>query len=151
MSDVPDFRLPSNKEGNIGLGDYLGKSNLYLFFIREYNWMQCRYHAGQLGQLYPQFKALNCEVLLVLGDSIKRAGHYAQILHLNYPVLADPERKVYHQYGLEKAAILIQRTASVVIDFNGVIRYINTTTSPMIWLQESKKLLDIIKQLPEPT
>jgi peroxiredoxin len=46
MSDVlelgvgavaPDFRLPSNKEGNIGLGDYLGKSNLYLFFIREYN------------------------------------------------------------------------------------------------------------------
>jgi peroxiredoxin len=111
--------------------------------------MQCRYHAGQLGQLYPQFQAKNCEVLLVLGASLSKARHYAQSLSLDYPVLADPERNVYHQYGLEKAVLFIQRTASLLIDINGCIQYIRTTTSPMVWLQESKDLMGFIDQLPK--
>jgi len=94
--------------------------------------MQCRSHAAQLGRLYQDFKTQNCEILLILGEPVEKAMHYAESLHLPFPVLADPERKVYHQYGLEKAMIFIQHTASVILDVNGIIRYIKTTTSPMI-------------------
>lgn len=36
-SRAPDFRLPSNTGGEIGLSDYLGKSAVILFFVREHN------------------------------------------------------------------------------------------------------------------
>ena len=98
--------------------------------------MQCRSHAAQLGRLYNDFKAENYEILLILGEPVEKARRYAESLHLPFPVLADPERKVYHQYGLEKR-FLLQRTASVIIDCNGIIRYLKTTTNPLIWLQES--------------
>jgi len=109
--------------------------------------MQCRSHSAQLGRLYNDFKSANCEIVLILGDSLEKAKRYADSLHLAFPVLADPERNVYHRYGLEKAMIFIQRTASVVIDQSGKIRYLKTTTSPMIWLQESKELLNFVQSL----
>jgi peroxiredoxin len=109
--------------------------------------MQCRSHAAQLGRLYNEFKVANCEIVLILGDSQEKAKRYAESLHLPFPVLADPKRNVYHQYGLEKAVVFIQRTASIVIDQGGTIKFIKTTTNPMVWLQESKELLDIIKSI----
>jgi peroxiredoxin len=109
--------------------------------------MQCRSHSAQLGRLYNEFKAANCEIVLILGASVQKARQYAESLHLPFPVLADPGRTVYHQYGLEKAAFFIQRTASIIIDPCGTIQYIKTTTSPMLWLQESKELLKEVKSL----
>jgi thioredoxin-dependent peroxiredoxin len=35
-SSVPDFKLPSNTDGEIALSDYRGKK-IILFFVREYN------------------------------------------------------------------------------------------------------------------
>jgi peroxiredoxin len=100
-----------------------------------------------LGHLYKDFQANSCEILLILGEPVEKAKCYAEILHLPFPVLADPERKIYHQYGLEKALVFIQRTASVVIDQGGKIRYIKTTINPMIWLQESRELLSFVQSM----
>ncbi|OGO61608.1 MAG: hypothetical protein A2029_05230 [Chloroflexi bacterium RBG_19FT_COMBO_47_9] len=111
--------------------------------------MQCRSHSAQLGRLYKEFQTADCEILLILGDSLEKAKRYVDILHLPFPVLADPERRVYHQYGLEKVMIFIQRTASIVLDRNGVIRYIKTATNPMVWLQESRGLLSFVKSMPK--
>jgi peroxiredoxin len=107
--------------------------------------MQCRVLAGQLGRLHESFKAENCEILLILGDTIEKAKRYSESLHLPFPVLADPERNIYHLYGLEKTFIFIQRTASVVIDHQGIIRYLKTTSNPMIWLDESRELLKFVQ------
>jgi peroxiredoxin len=109
--------------------------------------MQCRSHSAQLGRSFKEFQAANCEVLVILGDSLEKARRYVDSLHLPFPVLADPERSIYHRYGLEKAMVFIQRTASVVIDRNGVIRYIKSTTNPMVWLQESQELLRFVKSM----
>jgi peroxiredoxin len=109
--------------------------------------MQCRSHAAQLGRLYKEFQAENCEILLILGEPVEKAKRYAETLHLPFPVLADAERNEYHRYGLEKAMVFIQRTASVVIDLNGVIRYMKSATNPMVWLQESQELLSFVKSM----
>jgi len=84
-----------------------------------------------------------------LGDPVEKARRYSETLHLPFPVLADPERSVYHQFELEKVSAFIQRTASVVIDPQGIIQYIKSTANPMIWLEESQELLSFIKSLPE--
>jgi peroxiredoxin len=144
---APEFSLPASSGGEIALSSFREKNNVYLFFVREFNWLQCRSHSAQLGQLYKEFQAHNCEIVLILGAPLEKAKRYAEILHLDFPVLADPERKIYHQYGLEKALVFIQRTASVVIDQSGIIRYIKTTTNPMLWLQESKDLLSFVQTM----
>jgi peroxiredoxin len=86
-------------------------------------------------------------VLIILGDSQQHAARYAEALHLPFPVLADPSREVYHRYGLEKAYLLLQRTASVVIDRSGRIRYMKRVTNPMVWLQENQELVDVVMGL----
>ena len=109
--------------------------------------MQCRTLAAQLGRLYPEIKAAQADVLVLLGDSPERARQYAQSMKLPFPVLADETRAVYHQFDLEKAYIVIQRTASVIVDQAGVIRYMKRATNPMIWLQESRELVDAVKAI----
>jgi peroxiredoxin len=111
--------------------------------------MQCRQHVGQLVQLYPQLQSADAEVLVILGEGPERARQYAEILNTPFPVLADPERDVYAQYGLQKTLLVIQRTASVVIDRGGVIRHIRRATNPLTWLQDSSEMVDFIDALNE--
>ena len=109
--------------------------------------MQCRSHAAQLGRLNADFQAANSQVLVILGDTLERARSYRETLHLPFPVLSDPQRLVYHQYGLEKALLVIQRTASVVVDQAGIIRYLVRVTDPTRWLAESHKVLEAARSL----
>lgn len=107
--------------------------------------MQCRSHVAQLGRLFKNFQAAGAEVLVILGDTSERARQYAETLKTPFPVLSDPNRAVYQLFGLDKVAFVIQRTASVVVDRNGLIQYIKRNVNPMIWLQESHELLEFVK------
>ncbi len=100
-----------------------------------------------MGRLNPDFQAANSQVLLILGASLERARSYAETLHLPFPVLSDPERAVYHNYGLEKALLFIQRTASIVIDPAGTICYLVRVMDPTRWLSESRKVLEAARSL----
>ena len=82
---------------------------------------------------------------MILGDSPERARQYAETLKTPFPVLSDPDRAVYQLFGLDKVAFVIQRTASVVVDLEGLIQYIKSSVNPMIWLQESRELLEFVK------
>jgi len=144
---APDFHLIANTGQEIRLSEYKGSAHIVLFFVREYNWIQCRTHVAQLGRIYKEFQTANTEVLVILGETIERAKQYAQTLKTPFPVLADPDREVYRRYGLEKALFVIQRTSSVVIDRKGIVRYMKSATNPMLWLQESKELLFTVNDL----
>lgn len=109
--------------------------------------MQCRSHVSQLGKLYEQFKESGAEIIVILGDTLEKAKNYAGILKLPFPVLSDPERAVYRIYELEKYFQLFQRTASLVVDRDGVVRYIKRTTSPLVWLQESRELYGFVDSM----
>ena len=95
--------------------------------------------------MVPDFQAANTDVLVILGDSPERARQYAETLKTPFPVLSDPDRAVYQLFGLDKVAFVIQRTASVVMDRDGLIQYIKRSVNPMTWLQESRELLEFVK------
>ena len=56
-----------------------------------------------------------------------------------FPILADPSHDVYHRFDLERAYLLIQRTASVVVDRSGRIACLRRATNALTWLQESQE------------
>jgi len=97
--------------------------------------------------MYEHFRSADAEILVILGDSLERARAYAEQLNAPFPVLSDSQRGAYHRFGLEKALLLVQRTASVIVDRDGIIRYIKSTTNPMTWLQESRELLGFVDSL----
>jgi peroxiredoxin Q/BCP len=109
--------------------------------------MQCRAHVSQLGKFYEQFKEVGAEVIVILGDTLERAQEYVKILSLPFPVLSDPEREVYQLYELEKYFLLVQRTASIVVDRSGRVKYIKRTTLPNVWLQESRELFGFVDSM----
>jgi peroxiredoxin len=91
------------------------------------------------------FVRAGASILIILGDSQERARKYAETLRVPFPVLADPDRAIYHLYELDKNFLGIQRTASVILDQTGVIRYLKRTLNAMQWLQESKELLRAVQ------
>lgn len=109
--------------------------------------MQCRSHVAQLGRLYPEVQSAGGDVLVILGNSPERAARYGAALHVPFLILADPTEAVYHRFGLHKALLLIQRTASVVVDRNGTIRYLKRVTNPGAWRQEGQELVQVVRQL----
>jgi len=92
-----------------------------------------------------EFIKAGAQILIILGDTLERARQYAETLKAPFPTLADPDRAVYHRYDLDKIFIGIQRTASIIIDQNGVIRYLKRSINPMTWLQESKELMQAVQ------
>jgi peroxiredoxin len=106
--------------------------------------LQCRSHVAQLGRLNDEFVKAGVQVLVIIGEPLERARKYAEALKAPFPVLADPERSIYHRFELTKNFIGIQHTASVIVDPNGVISYIKRAMNPMTWLQESKELVRLI-------
>ncbi len=98
-----------------------------------------------MGRLNEEFIKAGAQILVILGDSPERARQYAATLKTPFPVLSDPDRAVYQLFGLDKVAFVIQRTASVVADREGLIQYIKRSVNPMTWLQESRDLLEFVK------
>ena len=146
-SIAPDFKLTATNGQVISLTDFRNKSNVIVFFIRETTCSQCRTHVAQLGRMYQQFKDAATEVIVILGEGMEKASEYADGIGLPFPILCDPDRAVYHLYELEKYFLLFQRTASLVVDTHGIVRYLKRTTVPNVWLQESRELLGFILRL----
>ena len=146
---APDFKLPATNGQEIALADFRDKKNVIVFFIRETNCPQCRTHVAHLGRMYEQFKEAGTEVIVILGEGMEKAREYADGIGLPFPILCDPDRAVYNLYELEQYFLLFQRTASLVVYKDGIVRYLKRTTVPNVWLQESRELLGFILSLGE--
>jgi peroxiredoxin len=148
-SPAPDFKLHATNGREISLSDFRGKSNVIVFFVRETSCIQCRIHVTQLGKMYDQFRGAGAEIIVILGEDVEKSKKYAEGIGLPFPILADPDRAVYSLYELEKYFLLFQRTASLVVDKDGIVRYLKRTTIPNVWLQESRELFGFVDSLNE--
>jgi peroxiredoxin len=144
---APDFHLLATNEQEISLSGFRSKSNVVVFFIRETSCGQCRTHVTQLGRMYEQFREAGAEIIVILGEDVEKAREYAEGINLPFPILADPGRNVYNLYELEKYFMLFQRTASLVVDKDGLVRYLKRTTVPNFWLQEARELFGFVDSL----
>lgn len=85
---------------------------------------------------------------MIGGGSREDAARLARLLDLPFPVLADTDRQVYQRYGLDKVLLFIQRSATVLVDKEGTVRYIHRATNPNASL-EMNELLNAVKELRE--
>ncbi|NJN85924.1 MAG: peroxiredoxin [Leptolyngbyaceae cyanobacterium SL_7_1] len=102
---VPDF-TQSSTEGEISFYDWAGDSWVVLFSHPKDFTPVCTTELGRVANLKPEFDKRNVKVLALSVDDVdSHAGWVGDIeetqnAKLNYPILADPDRKVSDLYDM---------------------------------------------------
>src|SRR5688500_18978979 len=102
---APDFTADST-EGPIHLHEYLGSGWGVLFSHPKDFTPVCTTELGEVAKLKPEFDKRNVKVLGLSVDSVEDHRRWSgdieetQGTRLNYPLLADPDRKVAQLYDM---------------------------------------------------
>ncbi len=136
QDDAPDFTLKSLQGENLRLNEYRGRVVLLNFWA---SWCgPCRQEMPLLDRIHKRYQDAGFAVLSVNveGDPIP-ARALAQETGVSFPVLIDSGQKISELYELEAMP------SSVLIDRDGVVRYIHRGYQP----GDEAQYLKVVKQL----
>ena len=105
--------------------------------------MSCLAHAAQLERERKRIEAAGARIIAVGPGSEAAAGRVKRLFRLSYPVFGDRSGSVYGVFGFRRVLAVIQQSGAVVVDADGVVRYVHRTAS----MQNSLHLDDILRTL----
>jgi peroxiredoxin Q/BCP len=129
---APDFTLeaanvrqalPHHKGDTLSLKDVRGK-NVVLYFFPKAMTPGCTVQSCGFRDLTREFAKLDTVVVGISTDHLNAQEQFTRKEGLNFPLVADPDKKIAREYGvLSPERGLAQRT-TFVIDKKGVVRKI---------------------------
>lgn len=127
-TQIPDLSFDifhNNQIQRVNFSNYKGKWLILFFYPADFTFV-CPTELEEMADLYPQFTALNCEVVSVSTDTafVHKAWHDTSpaIKKINYPMAADPTGticKTFRTYIPEEG---LSYRASIVINPDGVVK-----------------------------
>jgi len=149
---VPDFTQEST-HGTIHFHEWIGDSWAVLFSHPKDFTPVCTTELGEVARLKPEFDKRNVKVIALSVDDV--ASHQGWIsdieetqhVKMNYPILADPDRKVSNLYGMihPNANDTLTVWAVFIIDPNKRLRL--TLTYPASTGRNFEEILRVIDSL----
>jgi alkyl hydroperoxide reductase subunit AhpC len=149
---VPDFTQEST-HGTIHFHEWIGDSWAVLFSHPKDFTPVCTTELGEVARLKPEFDKRNVKVIALSVDDV--ASHQGWIsdieetqhVKMNYPILADPDRKVSNLYGMihPNANDTLTVRAVFIIDPNKRLRL--TLTYPASTGRNFEEILRVIDSL----
>lgn len=121
---APKFRLPSLDGKLVGLEDFLGKSNLVVYFYPKDFTRGCTAEACGFSEAYEEFKKAGAEVIGISGDSLQSHEAFVRQYKLPFILLSDSDGSARQAYQVKKSLGFIPGRVSFVIDKQGIIRHI---------------------------
>jgi peroxiredoxin Q/BCP len=94
---APSFQVATDDGHEVALKDYAGK-NLILYFYPKANTPGCTNEATEFRDRIPQFDKLNTAIVGCSADSPEAQTKFKKKYKLNFPLLADTERRVVKAY-----------------------------------------------------
>ena len=129
---APDFTLKDQNQNDVTLSSFRGKRNVVLaFYPLDFSPVCSKEHACFTSDL-KDFEGLDAQVLGISVDSVWAHKAFVEHLKINYPLLADfhPKGAAAEKYGLFLADKGITNRATVIIDKQGVVRYVKLYDIP---------------------
>lgn len=108
-STAPDFTAQDQHGATHSLGDYAGRTVILYFYPKDMT-PGCTVEACDFRDNNERIVRAGAVVLGVSPDSVKRHAKFAANESLNFPLLADPERKIIDDYGVWKEKTTFGRT-----------------------------------------
>jgi peroxiredoxin len=104
---APDFALPAvNRDGQVSLDDYRGKSPVLLALFRGLHCPFCRRHVVQLSATQEKLKAAGVETVAVVNTPLTRAQLYFKYRPARVLLAADPEAETHRSFRVPAGAIV---------------------------------------------
>ncbi|HCJ66005.1 MAG TPA: hypothetical protein DHV62_01435 [Elusimicrobia bacterium] len=140
VTKAKDFTLVNLKGEKVSLKDFQGKKVVLLNFFAT--WCpSCREEIPILNKLYPEYKEKNVEFIGIdLRESKGKVSTFVEKLKISYPVLLDLKGEAGNLY---KAAYI---PLNVIIDRNGVIRFIGSFLEEKDLRKELDKIVPLKKE-----
>jgi peroxiredoxin Q/BCP len=133
--------VPGKKDGDkLSLKDLHGKT-VVLFFYPKAMTKGCTIESCGFRDRIEKFTDANTVVIGISNDTLEKQEEFTKKEKLNFPLLADTDKKVTKAYGSLSARGLPSRH-TFVIDKKGTLRKVYTTVSPA---KHPDEVLDYIK------
>jgi len=145
---APDFTLADINQIKVSLSDYAGKKNVLLVFYPLAFSPVCSAQIPSYQKIYDRFEDLDTEVIAISIDSLFTHKAWADGLGgVSYPMLSDfwPHGQVADLYGVMREGEGFSERALIVVDKEGIIRYIDIVDPKEI--PEIEPVLDLLKSL----
>jgi len=112
-SKVENFSALSNK-GTINLSDYNGKYVVIYFYPKD-DTPGCTTEAIGFRVLYPQFQAINAEIIGISRDSVESHTKFECKYELPFPLVSDKGGKICEQFAVIKQNSILKSTPLGII------------------------------------
>jgi mycoredoxin-dependent peroxiredoxin len=145
---APDFELESSKGGKLKLSDLKGKNVLINFYVLDFSptWIKDLQASGS--DNYSSFQAENTEVVGISGNAPFSQKAFADFAKITYPLLSDRDGKVMQAFGVYDEPRRVAKRSYVIVDKDGVIRYLNIRpTNSEKDLLSTEELLSAVKKV----
>lgn len=126
---APKFALKDQDGNKQALSSYLGKKVLLYFYPKDMT-PGCTVEAKCFRDRMNEFKKHKIQVLGVSTDSVESHAKFASKHNLNFPLLADEEKKVVKKYGVWKEKSMfgkkymgIQRDSFLIDEKGKIIKH----------------------------
>jgi len=139
---APIFTLPDQSGKQVSLQDFIGKSNIVLYFYPKDDTPGCTTEACAFRDSYEVFKDAGAEVIGISSDSTSSHQQFASRHHLPFTLLSDPGGVVRKLYGVPNILGLLPGRVTYVIDKQGIVRNIfNSQFAPLKHISEALRTL----------
>ena len=88
---------------------------LLLVFLRHFGWLFCREQALQLHRSKSKFENNGFQIILVGLGTPDRAEAFKEQFSLSFPIICDPQKKLYHKFGLGRGSFLSMASLSILM------------------------------------
>jgi peroxiredoxin len=144
---APGFALPAKPDQELALADLRGRPVVLVFYPADWS-LVCSDQLALYQELVPEFDRFDAQLVGISVDGVWCHQAFAEIRHLEFPLLADfePKGEVSRLYGVYRNGDGTSERALYVIDRDGVIRW--SYVSPVGINPGADGILRALEELP---
>jgi len=143
---APDFSAAASDGTTLHLKDYIGKSNIVLYFYPKDDTPGCTKEACGIRDTFDEFKGLNATVFGVSFDSVESHRNFIAKYKLPFVLLADTDKAVAKLYGVADDNSKVASRVTFVINKAGKIAFVNPKVNPTTHAAELRAVLTKLGQ-----